>query len=201
MDSLDLEAKSDKASHMRIIALSILALGIGACQSGSGIGSALDTRQNSGSCPPAGSIYNASRIVAFKDDEQLFSSVQYTGEVVDVRLFCRYAGTDPVRAEVEIDFAFGQGPAAVGDRHEYSYWVAVARRSGKVLQKQHFTVSADFSDGPVVGETEILQRIIIPRADESVSAANFEILVGFDLTEEQLQYNREGRRFRLNAGQ
>lgn len=201
MDSLACEAKSDKASHMRIIALSILALAIGACQSGSGIGSALDTRQNSGSCPPAGSIYNASRIVAFKDDEQLFSSVQYTGEVVDVRLFCRYAGTDPVRAEVEIDFAFGQGPAAEGDRHEYSYWVAVARRSGKVLQKQHFTVSADFSDGPVVGETEILQRIIIPRADESVSAANFEILVGFDLTEEQLQYNREGRRFRLNAGQ
>lgn len=201
MDSLGCEAKSDKASHMRIIALSILALTIGACQSSSGIGSALDSRQNSGSCPPAGAIYNASRIVGFANDQQVFSNVQFTGEVVDVRLFCRYAGTDPVRAEVEIDFAFGQGPAAAGDRHDYSYWVAVARRSGKVLHKQHFTVSADFSDGPVVGETEVLQRIIIPRADESVSAANFEILVGFDLTEDQLQYNREGRRFRLNAGQ
>lgn len=201
MDSLTPEAKSDKASHMRIIALSILALAIGACRSSSGIGSALDTRQNSGTCPPAGSIYNASRIVAFKDDEQLFSNVEFTGEIVDVRLFCRYAGTDPVRAEVEIDFAFGKGPAAIGQRQDYGYWVAVTRRSGKVLQKQHFTVSADFSDGPVVGETEVLQRIIIPRADESVSAANFEILVGFDLTDEQLQYNREGRRFRLNAGQ
>ena len=201
MDSLGGEAKSDKASHMRIIALSILALAIGACRSSSGIGSALDTRQNSGTCPPAGSIYNASRVVDFKNDEQLFSNVEFTGEIVDVRLFCRYAGTDPVRAEVEIDFAFGKGPAAIGDRHDYGYWVAVTRRSGKVLQKDHFTVSADFSDGPVVGETEILQRIIIPRADDSVSAANFEIIVGFDLTEEQLQYNREGRRFRLNAGQ
>ena len=201
MDSLTPEAKSDKASHMRIIALSILALAIGACRSSSGIGSALDTRQNSGTCPPAGSIYNASRVVDFKNDEQLFSNVEFTGEIVDVRLFCRYAGTDPVRAEVEIDFAFGKGPAAIGDRHDYGYWVAVTRRSGKVLQKEHFTVSADFSDGPVVGETEILQRIIIPRADDSVSAANFEIIVGFDLTDTQLQYNREGRRFRLNAGQ
>ena len=201
MDSLACEAKSDKASHMRIIALSILALAIGACRSSSGIGSALDTRQNSGTCPPAGSIYNASRVVDFKNDEQLFSNVEFTGEIVDVRLFCRYAGTDPVRAEVEIDFAFGKGPAAIGDRHDYGYWVAVTRRSGKVLQKEHFTVSADFSDGPVVGETEILQRIIIPRADDSVSAANFEIIVGFDLTDTQLQYNREGRRFRLNAGQ
>ena len=201
MDSLGGEAKSDKASHMRIIALSILALAIGACQSGSGIGNALDTRQNAGTCPPAGSIYNASRVVDFKNNEQLFSNVEFTGEIVDVRLFCRYAGTDPVRAEVEIDFAFGKGPAAIGERHDYGYWVAVTRRSGKVLQKEHFTVSADFSDGPVVGETEILQRIIIPRADDSVSAANFEIIVGFDLTDTQLQYNREGRRFRLNAGQ
>ena len=134
MDSLAREAKSDKASHMRFFALSILGLAIGACHSSSGIGSALDTRQNSGSCPPAGSIYNASRIVDFEDNEQLFSNVQYTGEVVDVRLFCRYAGTDPVRAEVEIDFAFGKGPAADGNRHDYGYWVAVTRRSGKVLQ-------------------------------------------------------------------
>ena len=75
MDSLADEAKSDKASHMRIIALSILALAIGACRSSAGIGSALDTRQNSGTCPPAGAIYNASRVVDFKNDEQLFSNV------------------------------------------------------------------------------------------------------------------------------
>ena len=201
MDSLAREAKSDKASHMRIIALSILALVIGACQSGSGIGDAFDTRQNAGTCPPAGSIYNVSRVVQFDGEDQVFPNVAYTGEIVGVRLYCRYAGTDPVRAEVEIDFAFGQGPAGASDRHDYGYWVAVTRRSGKVLHKEHFTVSADFSDGPVTSETELLQRIIIPRVDESVSAANFEVLIGFDLTEEQLDYNRQGRRFRLNAGQ
>ncbi|MEM7328273.1 MAG: hypothetical protein AAF437_05995 [Pseudomonadota bacterium] len=186
---------------MRILALSTILLALGACQSGSSIGSAFDTRQNAGTCPPAGSVYNASRIVVFDGDQQLFPNVEYTGEIVDVRLYCRYAGSNPVRAEVEIDFAFGKGPAADSNRRDYSYWVAVTRRSGKVLNKEHFTVNANFSDGPVVGETEILQQIIIPRADESVSAANFEVLIGFDLTDEQLTYNREGRRFRLNAGQ
>lgn len=201
MDSLKHEAKSDKASHMRILALSTVFLALGACQSGSNIGAAFDTRQNAGSCPPAGAIYNASRIVKFNDGQQVFSNVEYTGEVVGVRLFCRYAGTDPVRAELEIDFAFGQGPAAAGDRNDYGYWVAVTRRSGKVLHKEYFTVQADFDDGPVTAKTEVLSQVIIPRADESVSAANFEILIGFDLTEEQLTYNKEGRRFRLNAGQ
>lgn len=201
MDSLGVEAKSDKASHMRIFALSTALLGLAACQSGSSIGDAFDTRQNAGTCPPAGAMYQSARLVEFDGAEQVFPNVTYTGEIVDVRLYCRYAGTDPVRAEVEIDFAFGKGPAATSDRKDYGYWVAVTRRSGKVLNKEHFAVRADFSDSSVTGETEVLQQIVIPRNDESVSAANFEVLIGFDLTEDQLTYNREGRRFRLGAGQ
>ena len=33
------------------------------------------------------------------------------------------------------------------------------------------------------------------------SGENFEILVGFELTPEQLQFNRDGRRFRIDAGE
>jgi len=84
---------------------------------------------------------------------------------------------------------------------DYTYWVAVTRRSGKVLNKEFFTVSADFRDGSVTGATEVLQSIRIPRSDDTISAANFEIIIGFDLTEEQVQFNKEGRRFRLDAGQ
>ena len=200
MDSLAREAKSDKAPHMRIFALSTILLALGACQSGSNIGSAFDTRQNVGACPPAGAIYQAARIVQFDGDDQRFGNVEYTGEIVDVRLYCRYADDNPVRAEVEIDFAFGKGPAASADRKDYRYWIAVTRRSGKVLNKEYFNVEADFSDSPVTGETELIQQIVIPRADGSVSGANFEVLIGFDLTESQLAYNQEGRRFRLGAG-
>ena len=201
MDSLIPEAKSDKAPHMRILALSTVLVALGACQSGSDLADAFDTRQNAGACPPAGAIYQAARVVKFDGEEERFSNVEYTGEIVDVRLYCRYADNDPVRAEIEIDFAFGKGPAAGPNSHDYTYWVAVTRRSGKVLNKERFAVRADFSDGPVSGTTEVLQEIIIPRADESVSAASFEILIGFDLTESQRTYNAEGRRFRLGASQ
>ena len=201
MDSLIPEAKSDKAPHMRILALSTVLVALGACQSGSDLADAFDTRQNAGACPPAGAIYQAARVVKFDGEEERFSNVEYTGEIVDVRLYCRYADNDPVRAEIEIDFAFGKGPAAGPNSHDYTYWAAGTRRSGKVLNKERFAVRADFSDGPVSGTTEVLQEIIIPRADESVSAASFEILIGFDLTESQRTYNAEGRRFRLGASQ
>ena len=44
------------------------------------------------------------------------------------------------------------------------------------------------------------QTIIIPRAELTTSGDNFEILVGFDVTPEMAQFNRDGSRFRINAG-
>lgn len=188
---------------MRNIALIVMAaaLFVTGCRSATPFSDVFDSRPNAGPCPPAGSLYNASRIVKLDGAGLTFNNIEYTGEMVDVRLFCRYAASDPVRAEVEIDFAFGQGPQASASSHDYTYWVAVTRRSGKVLNKEFFTVSADFRDGPVTGSTELIQSIRIPRADDTISAANFEIVVGFELTEDQLTFNKEGRRFRLNAGQ
>lgn len=186
---------------MRIFALLMVTALLAACSGGSGLRDAFDARVNAGACPPAGSIYNASRIVVLEGEDMNFNNIAYTGEMVDVRLFCRYASDEPVRAEIEIDFAFGKGPLGTANSYDYNYWVAVTRRSGKVLNKEWFTVRADFSDGAVTGNSELIQKIIIPRTDDSVSAANFEILVGFELTEEQVQFNKDGRRFRLNAGQ
>lgn len=187
---------------MRIFALLAATAMLAACSSNSAVRNALDSRPNAGACPPAGSMYAASRIVKLTDPAQAtFNNITYTGEIVDVYLVCRYADDDPVRAEIEIDFAFGKGPQGADTTQDYTYWVAVTRRSGKVLNKEFFNVRADFSDGDVTGSREVIQNIIIPRADSSISAANFEILVGFDLTEEQLEFNKKGQRFRLNAGQ
>lgn len=186
---------------MRKIAFIMAAAALAGCGSTSGIADQFDSRQNSGACPPAGSVYTASRIVELDGNGLSFQNIAYSGEIVDVKLFCRYAGMDPVQIELELDFAFGKGEQATSDTHDYTYWVAVTRRSGKVLNKERFTVRADFTGGDVTGAREVLTNIVIPRADDSVSAANFEVLVGFELTEDQVKFNKEGRRFRLNAGQ
>ncbi|MEL6569930.1 MAG: hypothetical protein AAFQ22_16075 [Pseudomonadota bacterium] len=159
---------------------------------------ALDTRQNAGPCPSAASLYESARVVKLEDGEN-FGNITYTGEITDVRLFCRYVGDAPLYAQLELDFAFGKGPNASDNQHVYTYWVAVTRRNGNVLAKERFATQADFSDSKVDAVTETVSRITIPRADESISGANFEILVGFELTEEQLQFNRDGKRFRLDA--
>jgi hypothetical protein len=130
---------------------------------------------------------------------KIYSDIAFTGEITDVRMSCRYTGNVPLVAEVEIDFAFGRGPQADGRTHDYPYFLAVTRRNGKVLAKEYFSTRAQFSRGDVTTVTEQVKRITIPRADESISGVNFEIVVGFELTPEQLAFNRTGNRFRLDA--
>ncbi len=185
---------------MRVPILSSLAslAVIAGCSS---IGSSLDDRPNAGPCPTVGSLYEASRIIEFEDEAEGFRNITYTGEIVDVRLFCRYVDDQPLLAEIELAFAFGRGPRGEEQVHDYTYFVAVTRRNSRVLNREKFTVRADFKDDPVIGVNDIVGRIEIPRVDESISGANFEVLVGFDLTDKQLQFNLDGKRFRLDAGQ
>ena len=47
--------------------------------------------------------------------------------------------------------------------------------------------------------TDKVFGIKIPRGKASVSGSNFEVLVGFDVTPEMAAFNRDGKRFRMNA--
>ncbi|MEM7767960.1 MAG: hypothetical protein AAF253_10800 [Pseudomonadota bacterium] len=172
-------------------------LAIAACSSG--VGEVFDTRQNAGPCPPAASIYDAARIVVLDGDGELFRNIRYTGEITGVRFQCRYADEDPIRGELEIDFAFGRGPAGEAETHTYPFFVTITRRDATVLARQEFDLTADFDGGSIDAITETLRDITIPRIDASISGANFEIIVGFVLTDAELQFNREGKRFRLDA--
>jgi uncharacterized linocin/CFP29 family protein len=48
--------------------------------------------------------------------------------------------------------------------------------------------------------TEKLEGIVIPRASLETSGANFEVLIGFDVTPAMAEFNRDGKRFRVSAG-
>lgn len=156
---------------------------------------------NAGPCPQAFALYDAVRAVEFVDGQERLASVGFTAEIEAVRSSCRYTTDRPIRADLEIDIGFGRGPAAVGDRAEYTYWVAVTRSDVTVIDKEFFPITARFEKGEsTVYRRERIEEIVIPRAAETVSGSNFEIIVGFELTEEQLAFNRAGKRFTLQAG-
>ena len=161
-----------------------------------------DDRPNVGPCPLMGVLYDTARVVQFSEpNSQRYANISFTGEMQGVRGLCRYVDADPIRMNMEIDMAFGRGPAATSDRQTYRYWVAVTRRGRAPIEKVYFDVNVRFPRGEqVVNVRERIEEIVIPRANPDISGENFEILVGFELTPEQLQFNRDGRRFRIDAG-
>ena len=161
-----------------------------------------ETPENSGPCPSALSLYDAHRVVRFNGPDTVYDSVGFTGEILNVSSLCSYYGENPILANLEIDMAFGRGPSAVGDTETYEYFVAVTRRDLAMIHKEVFPIRVRFPAGQDrVFLTETIDAISIPRASETTSGVNFEILVGFELTDEELAYNRSGRRFRVAAGQ
>jgi hypothetical protein len=157
--------------------------------------------RNAGPCPYVKVLYDAARYIEFEGDREASSAVGYTGEIQGISAGCQYKDADPIKVTMEILFELGKGPQAKGSSKTYRYWVAVTKRNDAVLTKQYFDLPVKFENGQDrVYATEQIGQITIPRATMTTSGANFEVLVGFDVTPQIAAFNRDGKRFRLNAG-
>jgi hypothetical protein len=160
----------------------------------------LPGKRNAGPCPYVKVLYDAARYEEFKDGQEASAAVGYTGEIEGVNAACEYKGDDPIQVKMRIGFALGRGPQATSDKKTYRYWVAVTARNQQVLAKQWFDLPVDFKGKDRTFVEDKVEGIVIPRAKASVSGTNFEVLVGFEVTPEMADFNRQGKRFRINAG-
>jgi hypothetical protein len=162
----------------------------------------LPALRNAGPCPFVKTLYDASRYVEFKDGREASADVGYTGEIQNLSAGCQYKDDEPIKLTMDILFEFGKGPQAAGSSKTYRYWVAVTDRNRDVIAKQEFEVAVNFPSGKDrVFVTEPVNNITIPRGTATTSGANFEVLVGFDVTPQMADFNRQGKRFRVNAGE
>jgi hypothetical protein len=157
--------------------------------------------RNAGPCPFVKVLYDAGRYIEFQGAQEASSAVAYTGEIQGVSGGCSYKDDEPIRLSMEMLFELGRGPMAQGGQKTYRYWVAVTKRNDAVIAKEYFDLPVTFragEDRTYVRQT--LEGIVIPRAQLTTSGANFEVLVGFDVTPQMAEFNRAGKRFRIDVG-
>jgi hypothetical protein len=158
--------------------------------------------KNAGPCPFVKVLYDAARYVDFKDNQEASAAVRYSGEIQNAASMCSYKATDPITVKARVLFEFGRGPQAPSRSTSYRYWVAVTDRNHAVIDKRTFDIPVSFPAGQDrVALTQDIDRIVIPRKNSDVSGANFEVLIGFEVTPQMAAFNRDGKRFRPNAGQ
>jgi hypothetical protein len=157
--------------------------------------------KNAGPCPYVKTLYDAGRYVEFKDNKEASANVGFTGEIQGVSAGCAYKDDEPIKLTMDILFELGKGPVAGGGAKTYHYWVAVTDRNREVIARQDFDLPVKFPEGKDrVYVTDSVANILIPRGTATTSGANFEVLVGFDVTPQMAEFNRQGKRFRVNAG-
>lgn len=157
--------------------------------------------RNAGPCPFVKVLYDAGRYVEFKGGREASADVGFSGEIQGISAGCAYKDDQPITVAMEILFELGKGPQAEGSTKTYRYWVAVTKRNQAIIEKKYFDLPVKFEPGQDrLYVTEQIGDVTIPRASLTTSGSNFEILVGFDVTPQMAEFNRDGKRFRLNAG-
>lgn len=148
-------------------------------------------------CPRVGILGDAQKSVQFRAGAgRDLTDVAFEVELLDFNGGCKFAEKNSVvTVTFTLQVAGTRGPAA-GDARELSvpYFVAVVDKQQNILSRDGFTARLPMPPGRrrvAVGE-ELEQRIPLPAGR---TTRDVEVLIGLQLDNEQLEFNRKQRGF------
>jgi hypothetical protein len=140
-------------------------------------------------CPRAVVADNAGRLTRFAGAGADPSQVQFEAEIGDLTGDCGYGDTS-IDVNLKIPIVGSRGPAHTTGPARFNYFVAIARTDQTILAREAFDASIDFPGNQTRNgiQEEIEETIPIQPGE---SGTDFVILVGFEMTPAELDYNRK----------
>ncbi|WP_193188572.1 hypothetical protein [Nisaea sediminum] len=145
-------------------------------------------------CPKTDFVSDLDHMTAFADGA--------VGDLTDVRFDARLGGLTAIcnfeKSELVMDVAFQvvatRGPANRDNQAEVTYFLAIADETGAVIAKETFSNTLPFKGNlrRVAITDEFAPRI--PYTADKLTLNSYRVLIGFQLTPEQLAYNRRQQR-------
>ncbi len=121
---------------------------------------------------------------------QDLTDVVARGRIADFGGECLY-GDDRVDVVLNVVMVAERGPASTEEEVPFRYFVAVVSPGGEILAREIFEAPARFQQGADRGVWSEALSQTIPLPDGALNGPQYEILLGFQLTPEQLRYNQE----------
>ena len=140
-------------------------------------------------CPGASILGGTEHITQFKTgDGRDLIDVMFEADIRNIGSGCKQL-KGRIVSEVSFELVATRGPAAESREGNFIYFVAVTNAAGRVLAKETFDTTIAFAANRRRAGTIELTEQSIP-LPAGATSANFEILIGFQLTPDQLKYNR-----------
>ena len=141
-------------------------------------------------CPKVQIVRDLSEVTNFKPGPgRDFNDIQNRAALIDYSGKCDYMD-DGVRLTMFVTLLAERGPALEGNRGDYRYFVAVYPPNSDVpVAKTEFDTSVGFGNGQQRSgsKEELTPFIPLPK---NTDASDWTVVVGFQLTPEQMAYNR-----------
>ena len=145
-----------------------------------------------GPCPRVSVLSDAAKLVVFRPGPgRDLIDVEFEAEITPLGGGCNYVDRDRViEMRLELRIAALRGPAAGGPTVELPYFVAIVGPGQAILAKQVFASPIEFEENRRrAGALEQTDQTI--PLQEGQTGADYEVLIGFQLSAAQLDYNRQ----------
>ena len=148
-------------------------------------------------CPRVAVLSDAGSLTKFASPAgRDILDIDFQGEIADIVASCEYSDDKKnrqVAVQVAPVFAVSRGAANTDRTAKFTYFVSVIRGE-QILTKQEFETSTDFAGNRtrVVFQDSEPVSIDIPLAYRAAEY-EYEVLLGFQLTPEELDYNKKWR--------
>ncbi len=140
-------------------------------------------------CPKVGIVRELQEITQFRPGgHQDLSDMSTRAALAEYSGNCDY-DRDGVTMSLNLFVVAERGPALQGDTATYRYFVAVARPGEEIpATKTEFDTTVTFPKGQnrVLYKEELAPKIPLPK---DANAKDWQVMVGFQLTPEQLDFN------------
>jgi hypothetical protein len=139
-------------------------------------------------CPKAEVLADARSIVQFKEGPgRDLTDIEYQAQVSSLQSRCRSRHGEST-VDIDLSLTAWLGPAALGQILSVPYFVAVTQGED-ILAKESFAAEVSFEKSARQARVEeAVKRLTLPRVEEG--GAPLEVLVGIQLTPDQVAYNR-----------
>ena len=165
-----------------LIVLPGMALGLAACAS--------TADKFAPPCPQAGILRDAADLTRYAGPGRDLTDLALAGRITGLNGKCSRGERNVTNVTVSVGLELSRGPAARDRVAELSYFVAVAEGE-RILDKRVFPLRAEFpanTDKVSLGGDDV--ELVLPTPPEK-SAAAYRVLVGFQLTPQELEQNRQ----------
>jgi hypothetical protein len=147
-----------------------------------------------GDCPAVSRVAELSSLYQFTNPDRPSNSSEVSeSHITKVSSSCAKQGNN-LKLDINANFDGGLGPKArmvPGDKptFAYPYFVAITNGQNKILSKEIFAVSFRYdATSNLQMQTETLSQIVPLGGDDP---RTYRILIGFQLSPEELAYNRK----------